>query len=278
MAERRRPPYPTDLSDAEWRLLEPLLAPPRRCGRPPKWPRRLIADAVFYVIRSGCPWRLLPHDFPPWQTVYAHFRRRWRDGLMREAHDRLRGQVREAEGRDPDPSGAVIDSQSVRTAGRGGPARGYDGAKRLNGRKRHLLVDTAGLVLLACVHGADLQDRLGGRLLFAQAPTALPRLERVWADAAYAGGFQGWARDERGWHVEIVHHPDRQLRRYGLADDAPRAFRVSPRRWVAERTFAWLGQSRRLSKDYEHLPATSEAMIYGAMSRIMLRRLARSGA
>jgi putative transposase len=270
MSDRR---YPSDLSDDEWRLLEPLF-PPCRCGRPPKWPRRLLADAIFYVIRSGCAWRMLPREFPPWRTVYSHFRRHWRGGPLRTAHDRLRCRVREAEGRAPEPSGAVVDSQSVRTAGSGGPARGYDGAKRLKGRKRHLLVDTLGLVLLACVHAADLQDREGGRMLVAAEPAeVLPRLETVWADAGYAGVFARWLLDNRGWRVEVVRHPDRQLRRYGL-EEGPPVFRVLHRRWVVERTFAWLGQSRRLSKDYERLPATSETMIYGAMTRIMLRRLA----
>jgi putative transposase len=269
--------YPSDLSDDEWRLLGPLF-PPCRCGRPPKWPRRLLADAIFYVIRSGCAWRMLPREFPPWRTVYSHFRRHWRGEPLRRAHDRLREQVRVAEGRAPEASGAVIDSQSVRAAGSGGPARGYDGAKRLKGRKRHLLVDTLGLVLLACVHAADLQDREGGRMLVAAGPAeALPRLEVVWADAGYAGVFARWLSDDRGWRVEVVQHPDRQLRRYGL-EEGRRGFRVLPRRWVVERTFAWLGQSRRLSKDYERLPATSEAMIYGAMTRIMLRRLARATA
>jgi putative transposase len=266
--------YPSDLSDDEWRLLEPLF-PPRRRGRPPKWPGRLLADAIFYVIRSGCAWRMLPHDFPPWRTVYSHFRRRWRGGPLRQAHDRLRRRVRQGEGRAPEPTGAVIDSQSVRTAGSGGPSRGYDGAKRLKGRKRHLLVDTLGLVLLACVHAADLQDREGGRTLIAAGSAeALPCLEVVWADAGYAGAFARWLLDDRGWRVEVVRHPDRQLWRYGLAERPGRGFRVLPRRWVVERTFAWLGQSRRLSKDYERLPATSEAMIHGAMTRIMLRRLA----
>ncbi len=270
-------PYPSDLSDAEWRLLEPLFPPCRR-GRPPKWPRRLLADAIFYLLRSGCPWRMLPREYPPWRTVYSHFRRRWRGGPLREAHDRLRRRVREAEGRAPEPTGAVIDSQSVRTAGSGGPARGYDGAKRLKGRKRHLLVDTTGLVLLACVHAADLPDRDGGRLLVAGAPAdAMPGLGVVWADAAYAGGFARWLAERRGCRVEVVRHRDRQLRRYGL-EEGPQGFRVLPRRWVVERTFAWLGQSRRLSKDYERLPSTSEAMIHGAMTRIMLRRLARSAA
>ena len=162
---RTRRPYPSDLTDQEWNLLEPLLASPERRGRPPKWPARRVADAVFYLLRSGCAWRMLPREYPPWQTVYYHFRK-WRlDGRLRQAHERLREAVREAQGRNPDPSGAVIDSQVVKGSGVGGPERGYDGAKRLSGRKRHLLVDTNGLVLSAHVHAASLHDRDGAQKL-----------------------------------------------------------------------------------------------------------------
>ncbi len=158
-----------------------------------------------------------------------------------------------------------------------GPARGYDGGKRVNGRKRHILVDVMGLLIAACTHAADVQDRGGARLLVgAVAPNALPRRGLVWADQGYTGALAGWLRETRGWRLNVVRHPDRQLVRYGLADRPAHTFRVLPRRWVVERTFAWLGQSRRLSRDYERLPATSEAMIYGAMSRLMLRRLARA--
>lgn len=276
MPRTRRPPYPSDLSDEEWALLEPLLASHERRGRPPKWPARRVADAVFYLLRSGCAWRMLPREYPPWQTVYYHFRR-WRlDGRLRRAHDALRAEVRAREGRARDPSAAVIDSQVVKTTRVGGPERGYDGAKRLAGRKRHILVDTNGLVLSARVHGADLPDRDGGlRLLAEGLGRELPRLELVWADGAYTGEFRRWAEQEQGWRVEVPYHRDRQLWRYGL-EEKPRGFQVLPRRWVVERTFAWLSQVRRLSKDYERLPEVAEAMIYGAMSRLMLRRLARA--
>ena len=183
------PCYPSDLSDEEWRILEPLLNRSERRGRPPKWPARRVADAVFYLLRSGCSWRMLPREYPPWQTVYYHFRR-WRiDGRLRRAHGRLREEVREARGRDRDPSAAVIDTQVVKTTRVGGPERGYDGAKRLAGRKRHLLVDTNGLVLAVRVHSADLPDRDGGRRLLGEGQE-LPKLEVLWADGAYTGGFR----------------------------------------------------------------------------------------
>ena len=276
MSRTRRRPYPSDLSDAEWALLEPLLASLERRGRPPKWSTRRIADAVFYLLRSGCAWRMLPREYPPWQTVYYHFRKWRRDGCLQQAHDRLRATVRESECRDRDPSGAVLDSQVVKTTGVGGPERGYDGAKRLSGRKRHLLVDTGGLVLSARVHAASLHDRDGAQgLLTDELKKELPQLELVWADGAYTNEFRRWAEEERGWRVEVPYHRNRQLWRYGL-EEKPRGFRVLLRRWVVERTFAWLGQARRLAKDYERLPETAVAMIYWAMSRIMLRRLARA--
>ena len=188
MREPRQHRYPTDLSDAEWAALEPLLPPLASKGRPLKGPWRLMVEAVFYLVRSGCAWRMLPSSFPPRPTVFGYFRR-WRlEGTRRRMHDRLRALAREAEGRHAEPSAAIIDSQTVRATGVGGPARGYDAAKRTAGRKRHILVDAAGLILLAHVHAADLHDRLGAKALIAQASAgAFHRLELVWADGAYAG-------------------------------------------------------------------------------------------
>ena len=274
MPERRTRPYPTDLSDAEWAALGPLLPAPARTGRPLKWPRRVMAEAIFHLVRSGCAWRMLPRHFPPRPAVHAQFARWRRDGTVRRMHARLRELAREAEGRLPEPSAAIIDSQTARSTGVGGAERGHDPAKRTAGRKRHLLVDAAGLVSLAHVHAADVPDRAGARsLIEAAPPRALPRLELVRADGAYTGSFARWLADERGWRLEIPRHHQRQAWRYGL-EEKPKGFQVIPRRWVVERTFAWLSRSRRLARDHERLPETGEAMIHAAMSRIMLRRLA----
>ena len=285
------PRYPSDLSDAEFAALGPHLPAPAPTGRPWKHPLRAILDGIFYLTRTGCQWRCLPREYPPWPTVYWWFARWRRDGTWERLNAALRERVRVAVGRDPQPSAGVVDSQSVRTSAVGGP-RGFDGGKKVNGRKRHILVDTLGLVLTAVVHPASIQDRAGIPLLLEGAREQCPRLAHVWLDQGDTGSGKRWIEEQLGWTTSVVQHPSTRERGFRvLADPATptgyrfetvdrrgaRGFRgVLPRRWVVERTFAWLTHSRRLARSYERLPSTDEALIYAAMTRLMARRLARS--
>lgn len=259
-----RLPYPTDFSDKEWELIEPHLPQENSGGkgRPRIHSIREIFNAIFYIVRSGCAWRLLPHDLPSWKTVYHYFRRWSKEGLIEKLNTILRQEVRKCEGREPEPSAAIVDSQSVKTTDIGGES-GYDGGKKINGRKRHILVDTLGLLIAVVVHSAAVQDRDGVKELLLKVKKKLPRLKLIWADGGYTGKLVDWVQGVFKWILEIVKRPEDQ-----------KGFEVLPRRWVVERTFGWFGHYRRLSKDYERCTQNSETMIYAAMVRLMLRRLA----
>ena len=262
--------YPSDLDDQEWAVLEPLLPPVRAGGRgrPPVHSRRAIVNAILYLDRAGCAWRYLPADFPPWRTVYGYFAA-WRDNAtLQRLHDQVRGQVRAAAGRDVMPTAAVIDSQSVRAADTvPKTSRGWDNAKKVNGRKRHIAVDTAGLLLAVVVTAACVQDRDAARPLLRNLRRALPGVKLTWADGGYAGKLVTWATTRLKLTITIVKRPDDL-----------HTFQVLPRRWVVERTFAWISKHRRTVRDYERLPASHEAMILWAMIALMTRRLARPAA
>ena len=253
--------YASDLTDPEWALLEPLLPPPCDQGRPRSWPMREVVNAIFYVMRSGCPWRLLPHEFPPWRTVYRWFAA-WRDeGLFERVNHALVMADREQSGREAAPTAAVIDSQSVKTTESGGP-RGYDAAKKVMGRKRHALVDTDRRALLLVPHSASVQDRDGAGPVLRASRRPFHFIDRVFADAGYAGERVATATRIA---VEIVKKQPDQV-----------GFAVHRKRWVVERLFAWLGRNRRLAKDFEATLASATAFLYAASVLLLTRRLARS--
>lgn len=259
--------YPSDTTDAQWALIDPLLPDPDwlagQGGRPETHCRRVIVDAIFYLVDNGIKWRALPVDFPSWSTVYNYFAAWEATGVTQRILDSLRERVRLREGRTAQPSAAIIDSQSVKAAETVGvTSRGYDAGKKINGRKRHIAVDTLGLLLCVLVTAASVQDRDGARPLLRLLAAACHRVRLVWADGGYAGKLLDWAKDTVQIAITIVKR----------SDDV-RGFQVLPRRWVVERTLAWITGHRRCVRDYERLPQHHEAMVRWSMIRITSRRL-----
>ena len=238
------------------------------------------------MLRSGCPWRLLPHDLPNWSTVYLYFREWKQAGIWEQVNATLRRQVRVCLGRDPEPSAAILDSQSIKTSSVRGDARGYDGGKKIQGRKRHLLVDTQGLLISVKVLAADLGDREGGKVMLLPLLGKIPRLQVIWADSGYAGSpFEQWVKEHLAVRLQIVTHPWTGLRGVWAPEGAkidwdkimPKGFHILPRRWIIERTNAWITHCRRLSRDFEGTHSSSESFIYLAMTKLMVASLARIG-
>jgi transposase len=267
--------YPTDLTDAEWAVLEPLL-PVMLCltelgGRPELHFRRTMVNAALYLAGNGIKWRAMPADFPPWKTVYGMCARWARDGVLARITDRLRALARRAAGRDPEPSAGIVDAQSVHQSAEGvvpAATSGFDSHKKDCGRKRHLLVDTMGLLIAAAVTAASAQDRAGAALVLKRARArGRHRLALIWADSAYHGDWRHWAARELAITIQVVQQPPGQ-----------RGFQVLPRRWVVERTHAWITRRRRCARDYERLPEHHEAFVYWAAILQMTRRLAKTAA
>jgi putative transposase len=261
--------YPSDTTDAEWRVLAPLVpvggTRPGVGGRPVSYPRRDVVDAIRYLVRTGCQWDALPVDFPPAPLVKHYFTAWTRDGTLNRLHNTLRDKVRQVDGRDANPTAALMDSQTVRgaeTVPRAG--RGYDAGKRLNGRKRHVVTDSCGWLLAVLVTGAQVQDRDAGHLLMWITRTVFPTVRLVWADGGYAGKLVDYAASVLGLTAQIVSKLAGQV-----------GFVVLPRRWCVERTFSWINRCRRTVRDYERLPEHHAATVYWSMIIIMGRRLAR---
>jgi putative transposase len=252
------------LTDSQWNIIRDLIPPTKPGGRPRTLDMRQVVNAILYIVVGGIQWRMLPKEYPAWQSVYGYFRVWQKDHIWQRIHDTLRAKLRRQVGRHKQPTAGCLDSQSVKTTSVPG-IRGFDKGKLINGRKRHVLVDTMGLLMAVVVTAASVQDRDGARLLLTRLGGACKKLRLIWADGGYRGQLLDWVAKHHCFRLRVVLRPEEQK---GVA--------VLPRRWVVERTFAWLNHHRRLSKDYERKEATSETLVRIVMIRLMLRRLARA--
>ena len=252
------------MSDSQWDRIKNAIPQVQKRGRPPEHSRRSITNAILYIVRAGCAWRLLPKEFAPWQTVYGYFRKWSKDGIWKFIHDQLREDVRCRVGKKPSPTAAIMDSQSVKIGDQAG-VRGYDAGKKITGRKRHIMVDTLGMLLGIMITPASVQDRDGARSLIASVVNVFGRLQIIWADAGYLGELIAWVKQLRPFgklHLEVVKRPEQR-----------KGFQVVRKRWIVERTFGWFMKCRRLVRDYEQKTEHSESMITICMIGLMLRRL-----
>lgn len=253
--------YSSDLSDNEYKVIETYIPESKPGGRPRSVNIRLIINAIFYLLKTGCQWRMLPRDYPPWSTVYYYFRKWSVSGDWHKIHELLRKKVRVSSGKNENPSVGIIDSQSVKTTQIGG-TRGYDGNKKVNGRRRHILVDTLGLLITKRVEPGNIQDRAAAYSVLSGLEPLHPRIKKIWADGGYISSkLSDWLKKSYNWTLEVVKR-------------VPGTFKILRKRWIVERTFGWFNLSRRLSKDYEYYVQTSEALLEICMIRIMIRRLA----
>jgi len=281
MSDRKA--YPSDLRDSEWEILEPLVPAISPDAVNVVYTRREIVNGILYVLRSGCPWRMVPHDLPDWGALYYYFRTWRKQGIWDEMQKGLLKQVRKAEGRDEEPSVAVIDSQSIKTSAVRGPEKGFDMGKRIWGRKRHVLVDTQGNLMDVKVTAASGSDLAGGKKLLQPLKDRFPRLKLLWGDSHYGGSLIQWLDEQLGWKMEVVRGlgtvPDASTEASQSEEKASKgSFKVLPRRWVVERSIAWITRWRRLCRDHEGLPESSESFIKLSASRRMLSHIASAAA